>query len=554
LNYIDALKVLHRVLSPTSYCEIGCRLGHSLALAQCPSTGIDPDFEITAGLSAPVRLFRMTSDEFFMRPDVAERLTSPPDFAFIDGLHQVEFALRDFINLERNMSRDGVIAIDDVLPGAMEYATRTRNTRIWTGDIYRLVLVLRHYRPDLDIRIYDVEMKGLAVVSGLDPESTVLSDAYKKIEIELAAGKWSCLTVEDIRQNLSPKSPREIETDFLKWKRAGGAQAGVSLTTGDQPAHQSGKPDNALNTPSTGFKAQPKLSVIICTYNMPREAARTLLSAVAPYQRNVSDQDYEVIVVDNGSTTPLSTNSLPGGVKIYDMPTPSPSPVFAMNWAAREIASGQYLLMSIDGARIFSQGIYREIINAHRQVEDAFVYTLGWHLGPKVQMQSIKEGYNQEVEDALLARSGWPEQADAIYDISTFAGSSLPGFFNNISESNAFSISRSLFDEVGGYDERFVSPGGGLANLELFARYVSRPAAKNVCLLGEGTFHQVHGGAATSGKVPRNIMDDEYLAIFGRSYQSPRYDRLYYGRPCASAVPFVRQSLDIAVHLDCDCG
>ncbi|NDD63778.1 MAG: hypothetical protein EBZ36_07345, partial [Acidobacteria bacterium] len=37
---------------------------------------------------------------------------------------------------------------------------------------------------------------------------------------------------------------------------------------------------------------------------MAREAPRTILSALPPYQKNVTASDYEVIVVDNGSTEP----------------------------------------------------------------------------------------------------------------------------------------------------------------------------------------------------------------------------------------------------------
>lgn len=234
MDYINALQVLHRVIVPRSYCEIGCRFGHSLSLARCPSVAIDPDFEIKAELLAPVRLFRMASDDFFARSDLGSILRPQPDLAFIDGMHNVEFALRDFINLEKNMGHSGVIAVDDVLPQAMEYATRVRATQIWTGDIYRLILVLRHYRPDLKIRIYDVEMKGLAVVSGLDPASTVLSDAYEQIEAELAAGKWSCQTVEAIRESLAPRPPAELETDFAGWSlraEAGGLTPGGASAT-----------------------------------------------------------------------------------------------------------------------------------------------------------------------------------------------------------------------------------------------------------------------------------------------------------------------------------
>src|SRR5581483_9041619 len=53
--------------------------------------------------------------------------------------------------------------------------------------------------------------------------------------------------------------------------------------------------------------------------------------------------------------------------------------------------------------------------------------------------------------------------------------------------------------ELGGFDERFASPGGGYVNLDAYRRALDLPRTRLIVLLGEGTFHQVHGGAATSG-------------------------------------------------------
>ena len=205
MDYISALKTLHETLRPTNYCEIGCRFGYSLSLSIAPAIGIDPDFEIKSQLSAPTRLFKMTSDEFFSQPNLSQILGGAIDFAFIDGLHVVEYALRDFINIECNASPASVVAIDDLLPQHMDYATRERNTQIWCGDVYRLAMILEHYRPDLDIRIYDVEMKGFGVVSKLDPSSRVLANNYSKIADDIASGRWSCHTVGEIRRRLQPK-------------------------------------------------------------------------------------------------------------------------------------------------------------------------------------------------------------------------------------------------------------------------------------------------------------------------------------------------------------
>jgi hypothetical protein len=284
-----------------------------------------------------------------------------------------------------------------------------------------------------------------------------------------------------------------------------------------------------------------RLSVIICVYNMPRAAPRTILSAGLPYQKDVTPADYEVIVVDNGSGRRLSSDDLqavPVGVRIIDMPDPRPSPVFALNWAARNLATGDILLFAIDGARIFSDRLYAATLAAHDLVGDAFVYTLGWHIGPKVQMQSVEEGYDEAEEDRLIEQCGWPHRPAGLYEISVFAGSSHAGFFGPITESNAFSVPRSLFERIGGFDERFTSPGGGLANLEIFRRYVCREGARNVCLLSEGSFHQTHGGVATSGKIKFDAFNAEHRQIFGRDYLSPAYDARItarYGRkPCDS--------------------
>lgn len=291
---------------------------------------------------------------------------------------------------------------------------------------------------------------------------------------------------------------------------------------------------------------RPRLSVIICGYDMGRELPRTVRSAGLPYQRGVTADDYEVIVVDNGSPHPWvpEPGSLPPNTRVVDAPDPRPSPVFAMNWAAREVATGTHLLFALDGARIFSDGLYARTLEAHRLVPEAFVFTLAFHLGPKVQMESVAEGYDQAVEDRLLAESGWPDDPAALFRISVLAGSSRFGYFRPIAESNAFSMPRTLFERLGGYDERFTSAGGGLTNLELFGRYVTRAGARNVCLLSEGTFHQVHGGIATSGRVGFGDFNDEYRAIFGRDFALPTYQALYLGPIRPEAEPFLRAALD----------
>ena len=41
-------------------------------------------------------------------------------------------------------------------------------------------------------------------------------------------------------------------------------------------------------------------------------------------------------------------------------------------------------------------------------------------------------------------------------------------------------------------------PGGGYANLDLFERLAVTPGVTLATILGEGSFHQVHGGTTTN--------------------------------------------------------
>jgi hypothetical protein len=113
------LKRIHELLKPRTYIEIGVATGDSIRLA-APETlaiGINPAAEIAFSLPGNVRIFRETSDAFFERADAQAQLGGRPlDLAFIDGMHHFEFALRDFMHLERLSARGATILIHDCFP------------------------------------------------------------------------------------------------------------------------------------------------------------------------------------------------------------------------------------------------------------------------------------------------------------------------------------------------------------------------------------------------------------------------------------------------------
>jgi hypothetical protein len=186
VQYLEFLGRLHELLTSPAYLEIGVRHGDSLALARSGAVGIDPGFELRTELPPGVTLFEETSDEYFDRPDPLAPLDGRRvGLSFIDGMHLAEFALRDFINVERHATRTSAIVFDDILPRTVEEAARDRITRAWTGDVYKLLTVLGRHRPDLFCLRIGTEPTGLLLVLGLDPESRVLSERYEAIAREL---------------------------------------------------------------------------------------------------------------------------------------------------------------------------------------------------------------------------------------------------------------------------------------------------------------------------------------------------------------------------------
>lgn len=213
MNYLQALALLHNIVAPRNYLEIGCQYGHSLAISRCPSIAVDPAFQITEAIVAPTRFFRMTSDEFFATPAVQDAIGRTIDLAFIDGMHLAEFALRDFANIERFASERAVVAFDDVLPPDMESASRERRQKVWTGDVYRAALVLKDKRPDLDVRIYGIEQKGICIVSNLNPASG-FREAMPEIERRLANGEWARGSTDEIRDELQPRDATRLSPEL----------------------------------------------------------------------------------------------------------------------------------------------------------------------------------------------------------------------------------------------------------------------------------------------------------------------------------------------------
>lgn len=195
-HYMDLLSAIHHSLKPATYLEVGVFQGRSIALARPPTSaiGVDPEPRILASLGDNVRIFAMTSDAFFSQHEpVKEFGGRRVDLAFIDGMHHFEFALRDFAHIERYCTTMSIVLVHDCFPLDRRTAERTRSTRFWSGDVWRMVVALKKYRPDLAIHTIGTRPTGLALIRNLDPDSRVLFDHMDEIVADLSATDYGVL-------------------------------------------------------------------------------------------------------------------------------------------------------------------------------------------------------------------------------------------------------------------------------------------------------------------------------------------------------------------------
>ena len=266
-----------------------------------------------------------------------------------------------------------------------------------------------------------------------------------------------------------------------------------------------------------------KLSVILVSYDMAREIPRTLQGLARDYQQGAHDLEYEVILVDNGSPEPLDPQSwahLDVPVRLLGIRDAHPSPARAINIALKE-TTGDIICLMIDGAHILTPGVFRMAFACFNAYENPVVATRYFWLGPGAQNETINTGYDKVAEDALLHSIDWPTDGYRLFEIGSplRSGPENINWLNRMFESNCLFMKRSLFVAQGGADERFDFPGGGFINLDIFNRAVDAPDVSAAQLIGEGCFHQLHGGTTTNVSTEKR---DESLAKYRKQYEEIR--------------------------------
>jgi cephalosporin hydroxylase len=351
-----------------------------------------------------------------------------------------------------------------------------------------------------------------ALYDRVAPGGFVVVDDYGAAECQAA--------VDGFRSERGVVDPLErIDWSGAAWRKAaedGPRKTRLSSLGARRTAAEASRP--------TGTK---ELGVVVVVYNMRREAARTLHSLSRSYQQGVDDLDYEVIVVENGSEPQQRlgerfVRSFGREFRYIDLgddAASSPAPAVNRGIAA---STGRALALVIDGAHVLTPGVLRFGMLALSAYAPAIATAKQWYVGPGQQPQAVAGGYDREIEDRLFAQIDWPTDGYRLFEIGHFIGDR--DWFDGEWESNCIFVPRPLLEQLGGMDESFSRPGGGFVNLDFFERMVGSPGVTPVTLLGEGSFHQVHGGTTTNLAEPHELIrsyDDQYQELRGRWFHVP---------------------------------
>lgn len=341
--------------------------------------------------------------------------------------------------------------------------------------------------------------------------------------------------VEAFRSHWGIETPLDpVDAAAISWRKPASNlnTADPTTTTPATPVH---RPPLAPKAPSDAID----LSVVVVFYNMRREAARTLHSLSRAYQEELAGVDYEIIAIENGSNDDqkLSESFVTAfgpEFRYLDLGSDAdPSPVMALNRGIRA-ARGNALALMIDGAHVLTPGVLHFGLAGLATYAPAIVATQQWYVGPGDQGDAMDNGYDQDYEDRLFEEIRWPSAGHRLFEIGHFIGDR--DWLDGVWESNCMFVTRAQLEQVGCFDESFSMPGGGYANLELYERLGSSPDITVCTIMGEGSFHQVHGGTTTNQPDANERRSRvfgysrHYADLRGREFKGPGKPIHYVGR------------------------
>jgi glycosyltransferase involved in cell wall biosynthesis len=175
-----------------NYLEIGVEYGQTFFNVIASNyVGVDPDPKCSSPF---IKI--MTSDEFFALDNKSFSLDNKSfsldnkslntkckyDCIFIDGMHQVEYILKDINNCINILATNGNLFIDDILPLTHGEQLKIPNKHYyengilkygepWTGDVWKVFYyILKNHRGNIEFEYFNHQnYRGVAMLTILSP-------------------------------------------------------------------------------------------------------------------------------------------------------------------------------------------------------------------------------------------------------------------------------------------------------------------------------------------------------------------------------------------------
>jgi hypothetical protein len=216
-----------------------------------------------------------------------------------------------------------------------------------------------------------------------------------------------------------------------------------------------------------------------------------------PYQRNVRQEDYELVVSERASPDLLgdeATHEVSPHARYVTGGNEQASLVSVLAAGVRETRA-PFVGVSFDGANLVSPRVIEHALLASRVFDCPLVAVPGYQLGSAPQHVSETLGYGEKADADLLATIDWRRDGHELFTISCPDTVFQNGCLSPFNEAGCFFAPRDSWEALFDVQER-LDTEGSVARYA-FSRLALLPQAKLVVLASEGTFHQFHDCRST---------------------------------------------------------
>jgi glycosyltransferase involved in cell wall biosynthesis len=178
-NFGERHTIVNMLTNPNQkYIEIGVEYGFTFKNVHFVNEhkiGVDPDPKCD-----DERILKYTSDEFF--ENYLNNENEKVDAIFVDGMHHVEYVLKDINNSMKCLNENGMLFLDDILP--MTYDEQLKIPKYhyyeknilkygepWTGDVWKVMYyILENYKNHFEFSYYHHKnYRGVAALKIITP-------------------------------------------------------------------------------------------------------------------------------------------------------------------------------------------------------------------------------------------------------------------------------------------------------------------------------------------------------------------------------------------------